>query len=75
MLYIYIPGFRQWRSRTDRNLTPNITSYLESVMAWQMGRDYSYCRASELIDRQVSGLVFFQFLENKKNRRPRKRPL
>ena len=34
------------------------------VLAWHMGRDYSYCRASELTDSQVSGFVFSWFLEN-----------
>ena len=28
------------------------------VRAWHMGRDYSYCRTSELTDCQVSGFVF-----------------
>ena len=34
------------------------------VQAWHMGRDYSYCRASELTDLQVSGIFFFWFLKN-----------
>ena len=29
-----------------------------------MDRDYSYCRASELTDLQVSGFVFSLFLAN-----------
>ena len=34
------------------------------VLAWHMGRDHSYCRASELTDRQISGFVYSLFLEN-----------
>ena len=71
-------GFRQWRSRTDRvvNYTTNwlplfwrtwtqaLASTRPHVQAWHMGRDYSYCRASELTDCQVSGFVFSWLLEN-----------
>ena len=67
-------GFRQWRSRTDRvvNYTTNwlplfwrtwtqaLASTRPHVLAWHMGRDYSYCRASELTDCQVSGFVHVQ---------------
>ena len=41
------------------------------VLAWHMGRDYSYCRALELTDHQVSGFVYSWFLENAEKRRPR----
>ena len=72
-------GFRQWRSRADRVVNLNTTIRLPlfwrtwtrarartrpHVLAWHMGRDYSYCRASELTDSQVSGFVFSWFLEN-----------
>ena len=35
-----------------------------NVLAWHVGREYSYCRASELTDCQVSGFVYSWFLEN-----------
>ena len=76
-------GFCQWQSRSDRavNLktiiwlplvwrtwTWALASTRPQVLAWYMGRDYSYCRASELIgiDSQVSGFVSW-FLENTQN--------
>ena len=34
------------------------------VQAWHMGRDCSYCRASELTDSQVSGFIYSWFVEN-----------
>ena len=49
------------------------------VLAWQMGRDYSDCRASELTDWQVSGFwrsvasFIPDFSKTQKKRRPRKR--
>ena len=67
-------GFRQWHSLADRVVNLNTTIRLPlfwrtwtqarartrpHVLAWHMGRDYSYCRASELTDRQVSGFFFF----------------
>ena len=70
-------GFRQ--SRADKVVNLNTTIQLAlfwrtqtwalastcpHVLAWHMDRDYSYCRASELTDRQVSGFVFSWFLEN-----------
>ena len=79
-LYNFPPlGFRQWRSRADIVVNLNTTIRLPlfwrtwtrarastrpHVLAWHMGRDYSYCRASELTDCQVSGFVFSWFLEN-----------
>ena len=77
-------GFRQWLSRADRVVNLNTTIWLPlfwrtwtrarastrpHVLAWHMGRDYSYCRASELTDSQVSGFIFswFQVLKNTEN--------
>ena len=72
-------GFRQWQSRTDRVVNLNTTFQLPlfwktwtrarastrpNVQAWRMCRDYSYCGALELTDRQVSGFVYSWFLEN-----------
>ena len=66
-------GFRQWRSRADRVVNLNTTIQLAlfwrtwtralastrpHVLAWHVGRDYSYCGALELTGRQVRGFVF-----------------
>ena len=79
LYYIFFLGFRQWRSRADKVVNLNTTILFAlfwrtwtwawahthpHVLASQMGRDYSDCRASELTDCQVSGFVFFWFLEN-----------
>ena len=87
-LYFVFRGLRQWRSRADRVVNLNTTIWLPlfwrtwtrarantrpHVLTWHMGRDYSYCRASELTDSQVSGFVYSWFLEIQKRRRPHKR--
>ena len=77
-------GFCQWRSRADRVVNLNTIIQLPlfwrtwiraqastrpHVQAWQMSRDYSCCRASELND----GFVYSWFLENRGKPRPCKR--
>ena len=82
---LFFLGFRQWRSRADRVVNLNTTIQLPlfwrtstrarartrpHVWAWQMGRDYSDCRASELTDLQVSATQWLRiFLIPRKYRK------
>ena len=85
---IFFVGFLQWRSRADRVVNLNTTISLPlfwrtwtralaqtrpHLWSWHMGRDYSYCRASELTDCQISVFCFSWFLEKKKKGRPHQR--
>ena len=75
-------GFCQWRTRADRVVNLNTTFLLPlfwqtwtqalpstrpHVLAWDMGRDYSFCSDWPPAWHQVSGFVYFWFL--KKNRK------
>ena len=81
---LFFLAYRQWRSRADRvvNLNTTIRPPLfwitwtrarartrPHVRAWYMGRDHSYCRASELTDSQVSGSVYCWFLDSGRYRK------
>ena len=75
---VFFLGFRQWRSRTDRVLTLNMNIRLPLFWStWSLargpdsatcaglahGRDYSYCRASELKLQKFLATVYSWILE------------
>ena len=76
---VFFLGFRQWRSRTDRVLTLNMNIRLPLFWStWSPargpdsatcaglahGRDYSYCRASELKLQKFLATVYSWIVEN-----------